>query len=344
MAFKSWLNHSATVMLFLICWGDCNGLTVDPPADLSVFDNGRLGYLDITWSPPSSLRYRTDCTTVYQLEYFNTYRGSWSTLRTGRRTYSAQFDLMKDIRVRVYTLLSGSCTNNSLLMSNYTEWIQKPPSTGVTGTEVHNFTCVYHNMEYVECKWRKDPKTLASAKLNLYFWHSGLDQAVECPQYIVSDGVRSGCYFTGKSLPEFTNINFCVNGSSQKPLFTLLQIQNHVKPAAADNLYVQICSDMQLEVHWESPGRVPIHCLEWEVEHIIDGKTPLIYTSDKTRVTLPSITTKERSCFRVRSKLHKYCADTGFWSEWSHPTCDPDITTSFCNLLSGSPAAITKPY
>lgn len=42
---------------------------------------------------------------------------------------------------------------------------------GATGTEVHNFTCVYHNMEYVECKWKKDPKTPASSKQNLYFWY-----------------------------------------------------------------------------------------------------------------------------------------------------------------------------
>lgn len=52
-------------------------------------------------------------------------------VRTDRTTYSAQFDLMKDVRVRVYTLLSGPCTNYRTMKStNYTELVQMPPNTG----------------------------------------------------------------------------------------------------------------------------------------------------------------------------------------------------------------------
>lgn len=55
----------------------------------------------------------------------------WQVIRTSRRSYSAQFDLMKDVRVRVYTLLNGPCTNNTMIKStNYTEVVQKPSSTG----------------------------------------------------------------------------------------------------------------------------------------------------------------------------------------------------------------------
>lgn len=47
------------------------------------------------------------------------------------RSYSAQFDLMKDVRVRVYTLLSGPCTGGKMVMStNYTEVVRKPPNSG----------------------------------------------------------------------------------------------------------------------------------------------------------------------------------------------------------------------
>lgn len=52
-------------------------------------------------------------------------------IRTSKRTYTAQFDLMKDVRVRIYTLLSGTCTNDTMIKStDYTEVIQKSPSTG----------------------------------------------------------------------------------------------------------------------------------------------------------------------------------------------------------------------
>lgn len=56
---------------------------------------------------------------------------NWQAIRTSSRSYSAQFDLMKDVRVRVYTLLSGPCTNGTLIKSTkYTEVVQKPSSTG----------------------------------------------------------------------------------------------------------------------------------------------------------------------------------------------------------------------
>lgn len=333
MASRSWLPHPAALMLLLITWRHCNGLTVDPPEDLVVLDPGHLGHLEIAWSLPSSLINMTECSTRYQLEYFDTYKDSWTLLRTNRRTHSAQFDLMKDVRVRVYTLLGGSCTNNTMIKSSsYTELIQRPPSTGVVDTEVQDFICVFHNMENTECKWRRSPKMPANSQQNLYFWHKKLGQAEECPKYIVSNGVRSGCNFSGISLPEFTDINFCVNGSSSdgplKPTFISLQIQNHVKPAATEKLHLQTGPDMQLELHWERPvGRVPGHCLEWEVEHDQEGSDGKLSSTEilieQTSLTLPSVHNNERNCFRVRSKLHKYCADKSFWSDWSRPACHP---------------------
>ncbi|XP_008274437.1 interleukin-13 receptor subunit alpha-2 isoform X2 [Stegastes partitus] len=351
MAIKTCLTH---LMLLLIIWKEsltCNGLTVDPPENLTVLDPGHLGHLQISWSPPGSLINMTNCSIVYHLEYFNTYRNSWSMTRMNVRSYTAQFDLMKDIKVRVYTILDGPCTNNTMIQSrSYAELIQKPPSTGVMDTEVQNFTCVYHNKEHVECMWRRNPNTPAISKQNLYFWHKKLDQAVECPKYMVSGGVRRGCNFTGTSLPEFANIIFCVNGSSPegplKQTFVSLQIQNLMKPATTKKLHLQTCPDKKLQLQWERPnGKIPGHCLEWEVEHNQEGpdgkisKTQSVTRETNFNFTLPSAHNSERNCFRVRSKLHKYCADKSFWSDWSRPTCDPVSTTS-CHepqQLYGSP-------
>ncbi|XP_026227956.1 interleukin-13 receptor subunit alpha-2 isoform X2 [Anabas testudineus] len=334
MASKPWLTHQAALISLLILWRDsviCTGLAVDPPEDLVILDHGHLGRLELTWSPPASLVDVPDCLLRYQLEYFNTYWDSWSAIRTSSRSYSAQFDLMKDVRVRVYTLLSGPCTNGTLIKSTkYTEVVQKPSSTGEA---VQDVICVFHNMEYMECKWGRNPKILASSQLNLYFWHKELEHAEECPKYIISDGVRSGCDFTETSLPDFTDINLCVNGSSfdgpLKPTFMSLQTQNQVKPGTTDKLYLHTNPDMQLEIQWECPvGGVPEDCLEWEVEHNqegSDGRMTLqqILTTKETSITLASNHENERSCFRVRSKLHKYCVDKSFWSEWSQPICHP---------------------
>lgn len=134
--------------------------------------------------------------------------------------------------------------------------------------------------------------------------HKELEHAEECPNYIISRGIRSGCRFPGTSLPLFTDINICVNGSSPEgPLqsqFISLQIQNHgthslssirwekergllthpavvfatvfpVKPPTTEKVYLRAGPDT-LEIGWEPPvGRVPGHCLEWEVQHRLEG-------------------------------------------------------------------------
>ncbi|XP_076605838.1 interleukin-13 receptor subunit alpha-2 isoform X2 [Chaetodon auriga] len=336
MASKYWLTHRATLMLLLITWREsmhCNGFIVDPPEELVISDPGHLGHLQISWSLPASLINRTECPKLYQLEYFNTYRDSWTAIRTTWRTYSAQFDLMKDVRVRVYTLLSGPCTNGTTIKStNYTELVQKPAGTGVVGTAVQDFVCVHYNMKYMECTWRRSAKVSANSQHNLYFWHKELEQTEECPKYIISSGVRSGCNFTGIALPDFTDINFCINGSAPEgplePTFISLQIQNHVKPETTEKLQLQTGPDTQVKLHWDSPvGRVPGHCLEWEVEHNQegpDGKIASQILTKETSLTLHATHDAERNCFRVRSKLQKYCADKSFWSEWSRPTCQPE--------------------
>ncbi|XP_074528807.1 interleukin-13 receptor subunit alpha-2 isoform X2 [Halichoeres trimaculatus] len=338
MASNYWSNHKVTLLVFCITWMEstlCDGFTVDPPDDIVISDPGYLGYLEISWSLPASLINTTECPKLYQVEYFNTYKDSWSVVRTPRRKYRAQFDLMKDVKVRVYTLLSGPCTSGDVVKStNYTEVVQKPPSTGVLGTEVQNVLCVYHNMKYMECKWERGLKTPAKAQHKLYFWYKDLEQVEECPKYLTSNGYRSGCDFTGISLPDFTNIILCVNGSSAegslKPTYTALQIQNHVKPDTTDKLHLRTGPDKQLELIWERPaGLIPVHCLEWEVEHNQEGpngNTALEKISTKQMsLTLLSIH-NERNCFRVRSRLNKYCANAGLWSDWSHQTCYPEMT------------------
>lgn len=55
----------------------------------------------------------------------------WQAVRTNKNTYSAQFDLMREVRVRVYTLLRGPCTNGTVVKSsNCTQLVQRPSSAG----------------------------------------------------------------------------------------------------------------------------------------------------------------------------------------------------------------------
>ncbi|XP_038145072.1 interleukin-13 receptor subunit alpha-2 [Cyprinodon tularosa] len=326
------------LMLIFLTWRGgmpCCAITVDPPEDLAVLDSGRLGRLEIVWRLPSSLMNMTKCQLQYQLEYFNAYKNKWEVLRTLSTTYSAQFDLSKDVQVKVFTILNGECTNNKMIKSkDYSELVVKPPNTGIWDTEATDFTCMYHNMENLECIWTSSQRTPASAQQNLFFWHRLLEQAVECPSYIFSGGVRKGCNFTGKPLPEFSDIYFCVNGSSSKgplkPAYFSLQIQNHVKTAAPDKLNLQTRPDRHLEISWENPaGKFSVDCLEWEVRHHHVGADGTI-SSKQIHARNPSLTltfnnSSEINCFKVRSRLNSYCVDKSIWSDWSPETCHPEM-------------------
>ncbi|XP_077361291.1 interleukin-13 receptor subunit alpha-2 isoform X2 [Festucalex cinctus] len=315
----------ALMMVFLIiCMEElhCSAIQVDPPEEINIIDPGHLGHLDITWSLPASLINFQECLR-YQVEYFNTYAQRWDVIQAPQRIYSAQFDLMKDIQIRVYTVLSGHCTNNSVIKSvNYTELVQKPPGAG-RGDAVKHFECVFHNMERMICKWEKFP---AKSQLFMYYWHNKLNKTEACPKYIYTNGVRSGCDFTGKPLPDFTDVNICVNGSSPegplRPKYTSLQIQNYVKPDPAQKPSLALVQDARINVDWTKPhGKVPGHCLEWEVKHTSEGTQYQSKTTHtmSTSLILPAVGVK--NCFTVRSKLNKYCATTSMWSEWSHRAC-----------------------
>ncbi|XP_077596909.1 interleukin-13 receptor subunit alpha-2 [Stigmatopora nigra] len=329
------LAHSASLMVFLVIFTKqlyCNGIQVDPPTEIKVRDHGQLGHLEITWTPPGRLDSIQECPTRYQLEYFNAYAQRWEGIQTTERTYSAQFDLMRDIHVKVYTLLGGHCTNNTWVKSlNYTELVQKSPSIGHLGNIVENFTCVFENMKHLICKWHKNPKSPTNLLLHMYYWHKELENTEECPQYLLTNGIRIGCSFTGKRLPEFTDVNFCVNGSSTecslRPIYTTLQIQDRVKPGRANKPDLKTGPQGSVKLTWQKPdGNVPDDCLEWEVQHDIkrlDGKKELkLIPTMQTSLILPPKNMHGQNCFSVRSKLHRYCARKSFWSEWSLQKCD----------------------
>lgn len=60
-------------------------------------------------------------------------------------------------------------------------------------------------------------------------------------------------------------------------------------------------------------------------------------------LTLPPINENERICFRVRSKLHKYCSAKSFWSDWSRPACHPGNAFSV-HMLSYSITSETPAF
>ncbi|KAG7273811.1 hypothetical protein CRUP_016555, partial [Coryphaenoides rupestris] len=286
-----------------------NRHTLEAPHDVQIRDLGYLGLLLVTWRPPESIKLLANtCRVRFHLTYFNPFHNWWSVIRTPGTSRRVQFDLSKEVRVRVHTLLTGpACTNGTEVQSTrYAEL---------------RLGCVFHRMEFTECTWEHANQTPPTSLHSLYYWYGELGMTRECPKYIMHNSTRQGCNFTLDQLPDFSHVSICVNSSSPSgvstPAYLYFNIQNHVKPAATEELQIEVVTgpEPQLELAWGHPcGRVPAHCLQWEVErspHGPNGSQP----TEKCTVTMetslrePLVSEVERACFRVRCKLVDYCAE-----------------------------------
>uniref|UniRef100_A0A3B3QPJ2 Interleukin 13 receptor, alpha 2 n=1 Tax=Paramormyrops kingsleyae TaxID=1676925 RepID=A0A3B3QPJ2_9TELE len=323
-------------------YGHCCRPAVNPPADLRITDPGHLGRLRIGWALPPALKNVARCSVRFQLQYFNTYQDRWTTIRTTHRSFHAQFDLGKEVQVKVFTLLRGPCTNNSELLSPPAELVLKP-SGGDIGPKIAGFSCIFHRKEFMECTWNETGDQPGPTQTSLFYWHKNMERALECPGYIFSGAERVGCSFPLDMLLEFSDFNICVNRSSSnrplQPAYFSLQIQNLVKPSVIETLKLMAHPDGNVTVEWSPPeGRIYHRCLEFEVESLLDGIMESCITREMN-CTFEAPSHSETGCFRVRSRVHMFCADKGFWSDWSLPRClpgsiSPDASALMKMLLS----------
>ncbi|XP_035289679.1 interleukin-13 receptor subunit alpha-2-like isoform X3 [Anguilla anguilla] len=331
----------STILVLQLNWNQfisAYGITVLPPADVQVIDPGYLGQLLIRWTLPSNLENPINCSIRFQLQYFNAYEDRWTTIRTTHLSYSAQFDLEKDVHVRVHTLLRGPCVNGSEVQSPGAEVVLKPPDKGSIGSKIKSLSCVFYRREFLECTWESGEVELDHPIYHLFYWHREMAKTVECPKYIYSNGAtRTGCSFPVDSLLEFTEFNICVNGSSAegplRPAYFTLQIQNLVKPAAIEILSLEAQPNGLFHLEWTpSEGKIPGICLEYEVESTQNAMQRNITT--ETAFTSLSMDPSRTNCFRVRSRVHQFCADSGFWSEWSRPSCLSDTMEIYMPIVT----------
>ncbi|CAL8267427.1 unnamed protein product [Merluccius merluccius] len=146
---------------------DYNMHTLEAPRDLQVTDPGYLGLLQVQWRPPALKPCVPPCRVHFYLTYYNTFHNRWSVIRTPFTSHRVQFDLSKEMKVRVHTLLDGSCTNGTEVMSTqYAEWVRTPePGSPV----VQRLGCVFHRREFTECTWKHTNHNSPASQYRLYY-------------------------------------------------------------------------------------------------------------------------------------------------------------------------------
>ncbi|NWU76539.1 I13R2 protein, partial [Onychorhynchus coronatus] len=300
---------------------------VAPPRDLQITDPGLLGSLDIEWKPPPDVQTFSECTVKYRFEYHNTGDTDWKVIFTRKLKFRVGFDLSRTAEVKVQTLLEGRCTNGVEVQSDWIYATFQVPLQGKLESQVQNFHCIYHDWEYLKCTWQPGLLAPRGAHYGLYYWYEGLDQAAQCDHYIQDQGTNVGCTLRNLSQAEYQDLNICVNGSAAatllRPLYTTLRLHNLAKPSPPRQLVVSLSAAEELHVAWSPPGgQTPPQCLEYEVEMAEDlGEAKAAWApvsiQMETACTIPRANQSYISCVRVRGRTNIFCADQGFWSEWT---------------------------
>lgn len=300
---------------------------VAPPQDLQITDPGLLGSLDIEWKPPPNIQTSNGCTVKYKCEYRNAGDREWKVIFTRKLKLRVGFDLSRTAEVKVQTLLKGWCTNDVEVQSEWLYATFRVPLQGKLESEVQNFHCIYHDWEYLKCTWQ--PGLLAPRGVNygLYYWYEGLEHTVQCDHYIQDHGINMGCMLQNLSQAEYKDLSICVNGSVAatllRPLYATLRLHNLAKPSPPQQLVVSMSAAEELRVVWSPPGgQTPPQCLEYEVQLAEEqGEAKAAWASVSTQVetafTISRANRSRVSCVRVRGRTNNFCADEGFWSEWT---------------------------
>ncbi|NXK61046.1 I13R2 protein, partial [Sylvietta virens] len=300
---------------------------VAPPRELRISDPGLLGSLDVQWQPPAHGPALNQCSVTYRAEYRSSGDTDWKVIFTRKLKFRVGFDLSRTAEVRLQTLLEGRCTDGVEVHSDWVYANFQIPAQGKLESEVQNFHCIYHDWEYLKCTWQPGLLTPRGVHYGLYYWYEGLEQALQCDRYIQERGINVGCVLRNLSRAEYRDLHVCVNGSAAstllRPLYTTLRLHNLAQPPAPEQLAVAVSAAQELRVAWSPPGgRVPPHCLEYEVQ-VAEGAGEtaaawaFVSTQMETALTISRANQSHVSCVRVRGRTNIFCADQGFWSEWT---------------------------
>ncbi|XP_038604101.1 LOW QUALITY PROTEIN: cytokine receptor common subunit gamma [Tachyglossus aculeatus] len=182
--------------------------------------------------------------------------------------------------------------------------------------------CVVFNVEYMTCTWNgSDRSWPRAANLTLRYWcGKGENRSRECGRYLVTEGLRSGCWFNRTEICLYETFGVQLwTPFGALPKQEGMRLQDLVVPWPPWNLTLWNVSDSQLELSWTD--RYSSQCLEHQVQYQTDqdAEWTVQWVSQQQRFSLASADGHKRYTFRVRSRFSPYCGSAQAWSSWSDP-------------------------
>nr|XP_013005636.1 interleukin-13 receptor subunit alpha-2 [Cavia porcellus] len=301
-------------------------IKVNPPQNFEIVDPGYLGYLYLQWQPPLAVDNFKECTIEYELKYRNVDSAIWKTIITKNLHYKYGFDLNKGVEAKIHTLLSAHCANGSEVQSSWSEATYWKPEQGSLETKIRDMDCIYYNWQYLLCSWKPGIGVHFDTNYSLFYWYEGLDNVLQCAEYIKENGKNIGCRFPKLESPEYKDFFICVNGSSEsspiRSSYFIFELQNIVKPLPPDYLSLTVKNSFDINLTWSIPeGPIPARCFIYEILFTEAGRSWMTNTIENEMHITRALNESQELCFLVRSKVNIYCSDDGIWSEWSDEHC-----------------------
>ncbi|KAG9478347.1 hypothetical protein GDO78_013380 [Eleutherodactylus coqui] len=220
------------------------------------------------------------------------------------------------------TYLKGPCTEEKEVWSEWVEMNYPAPLQGTPESKVKDFKCINEKYETLKCEW-KAGELGSRSNYELQFWQAEMSQKKTCTNYITLNEINIGCDFRREKFEFFSDLFICVSGTPGtdpiQPSYFIFQLQNIGKPGIPENLTMTRGTSDDIVVEWTKPmGRLPAHCMEYEIQsknRMNTWQTVAMREENKYSFNTSKL------CVRVRGRASMYCANDGYWSEWSTEVC-----------------------
>ncbi|NXK44897.1 I13R1 protein, partial [Chauna torquata] len=205
-------------------------------------------------------------------------------------------------------------------------------------TAAVGLNCVWHNLEYMVCKWHPGQNASSDTNYTLFYWFDGLKNHKKCKNYSMSQGSFE-CTFN-LTFPRITNtypaISILIRDDSEeiRPVCASKNPTTLVKPATPKIVKLLYINN-GIYLQWSESDTFPANCLYYELRyhngdptttqtirvsfHYLQLTNYLFFVCQVTsnRTSIPSVDPNSKYTFQVRAKPKPECYSSKFCSEWS---------------------------
>ncbi|NXM15209.1 I13R1 protein, partial [Ploceus nigricollis] len=199
--------------------------------------------------------------------------------------------------------------------------------------------CVWHNLEYMACTWRRGENASSDTNYTLFYWFDGLENPKKCSNSSVDQGIFE-CIFNltfPKVTTTYPTISILIRDDSEevRPVCANKNPTTLVKPATPRQLTLTKTND-GIDVKWSESETFPKSCLHYEVHKCCNGDLDTCHTitvtvhqnsckscesfpsfSEKNSVPIADIDANSKYTFKVRAKPKWECYNSNLHSDWS---------------------------